>query len=140
MKSVLKLSALFTALLLILPTGCEKLSDEELLTSHVWRFKELTTTSTDQNIIALVAFTNALMVNATMEFRKDGTYILSALNKTSEGTWDLSADGTVLTIEPAGENADTMTVVKLTKEDLILQGTESHESYGTYSVTMHWIK
>jgi len=33
-----------------------------------------------------------------------------------------------------------MTVVKLTKDDLILQGEEVDNTYGTYSVTMHWTK
>jgi len=140
MKNILKVTGLLVSALLLFTTSCEKLSDEELLTDHIWRYKSMTTTSTDPNIIALVGFINTLMVNATMDFNEDGTYTLSAMNQTTTGTWELTNDGKTLFIKPSEGEVDEMTVVKLTKEELVLQGEEVDSTYGKYSVTMSWIK
>ncbi|MGQ9620974.1 MAG: lipocalin family protein [Bacteroidales bacterium] len=125
---------------MLFTVSCEKLSDEELLTNHIWKYKEMTTTSTDPNIISIVTFVNALMVNATMDFNEDGTYTLSAMGQTTTGTWELSEDGKTLITETSGGEEDVLTVVKLTKDNLTLQGQEVDNTYGAYSVTIYWIK
>lgn len=140
MKNFIKIATLLIGFSLLFSTGCEKLNDEELLTDHIWKFKEITTNSTDQNVISIVAFVNALMTNSTMEFKKNGTFTLSMLNQSESGTWELSDDGKTLYTTDSNGDTDEMTVVKLTKDDLILQGEEVDNTYGTYSVTMHWTK
>ena len=75
-----------------------------------------------------------------MEFKTNGTYVLTAMNQTATGTWELSDDGKSLTIDPVDGEVDVMKVAKLTKTDLILEGEEIDSTYGAYSVTMHWVK
>jgi hypothetical protein len=77
-----KLSKFFSPVLFLTLalSGCEKLSDEELLTDHIWRWDKITSTSTNTDIQNLVTVTNALMTGATIEFRIDGTFTLTALN------------------------------------------------------------
>jgi hypothetical protein len=35
---------------------------------------------------------------------------------------------------------DEMTIIKLTKDELVITGEEVSNDYGTYSVTMYWEK
>ncbi len=140
MKSIKKFTGLFLSLLFLFTLSCEKLSDEDLLTDHIWRYKEITTNSTDPNILSIISLANALMTGATMDFKKDGTFTLSASNQTETGTWELLNDGKILYTTTSGGDDDEMTVVKLTKDELVLQGEEVSSTYGTYSVTMYWIK
>jgi hypothetical protein len=121
-------------ILLISFTGCEKLSNEELLTDHVWKFKEITTDSNNETVIGLIALTNALMTGATLEFFSDGTYALTAGSSTDDGTWNLVDDNTLMM------DTDEMDIVKLTKDELVLGGETVSNDYGTYTVTMSFIK
>ena len=120
---------LFLAIALI---GCEKLSDEELLTDHIWRWDKITSTSTNIDIQNIVTVTNALMTGATIEFRIDGTFTLTALNDTEDGTWELTDDNDTLILD-----GEEMTIVKLTKDELVLEGEEVDDEYGIYSATLH---
>jgi hypothetical protein len=133
MKKISKILYPFTLILLILTLpGCEKLSDEELLTSHTWKWDKMTTSSSDTDVQNFVAVFSALLTNATFEFRDDGTYKLTALNNSDEGTWEMSDDGNTFTMD-----TDVMTVVKLTKTEFVIEGEEVDDTYGTYSVTMY---
>lgn len=126
------ISGILTLLFILLSvTGCEKMSDEELLTNHIWKWDRMTTTSTDENVLVMIAFANALMTGATFEFLENGTYNLTATNYTDSGTWELLDDDTVLM------DTDEMTIVKLTKDELVLEGIEVDDELGAYSVTMY---
>lgn len=138
MKKLSKISYLFMVLLFILAfSSCEKekLTKKELLTSHIWRFDKITTTSTDEDILNLVVLVNALMTSATMEFREDGTYTLSVLNNTEDGTWELSGGDETLIMD-----GDEMTIIKLTEDELVLEGEEVDNDYGSYSAKLFWKK
>ena len=113
-------------------SGCEKLSDEELLTDHIWRWDKITSTSTNTDIQNIVTVTNALMTGATIEFRIDGTFTLTALNDSEDGTWELTDDNDTLILD-----GEEMTIVKLTKDELVLEGEEVDDEYGIYSATLH---
>jgi len=113
-------------------SGCEKLSDEELITGHIWRWDKMTTTSTNTDVQNLVAVLSALMTNATFEFRSDGTYTMTALNNSDDGTWQLTDDGKTLIMD-----GDAMTIVKLTKDELVIEGEEVNDTYGTYTTSMY---
>jgi len=120
-------------------SSCEKdnLSNTELLTSHVWKWDKMTTTSTNENLLALVAFANALMTGATMDFHEDGTYTITGMNNYSDdGDWMLNdADSKLIT-----DTYDEMSLIKLTKDELVLQGEVVDDEYGSYSVTLYFKK
>ncbi|OFY81479.1 MAG: hypothetical protein A2V46_01675 [Bacteroidetes bacterium RBG_19FT_COMBO_42_7] len=129
-----KLSKFFSSVLFLTLalSGCEKLSDEELLTDHIWRWDKITSTSTNTDIQNIVTVTNALMTGATIEFRIDGTFTLTALNDSEDGTWELTDDNDTLILD-----GEEMTIVKLTKDELVLEGEEVDDEYGIYSATLH---
>jgi hypothetical protein len=129
-----KLSKFFSSVLFLTLalSGCEKLSDEELLTDHIWRWDKITSTSTNTDIQNIVTVTNALMTGATIEFRIDGTFTLTALNDSEDGTWELTDDNDTLILD-----GEEMTIVKLAKDELVLEGEEVDDEYGIYSATLH---
>jgi len=123
--------------LLLVTSSCEKdnLSRSELLVNHIWRFDKMTTTSSDENIQALVTFVSAMMTGATLEFKEDGSYIITVLNQDDDGIWELSDDEDTLFMD-----GDGMSITKLTKDELILDGEDVDDELGTYHVTMYWKK
>jgi hypothetical protein len=138
MKKIAKISCILMALSLLLVTSsCEKdnLSRSELLVNHIWRFDKMTTTSSDENIQALVTFVSAMMTGATLEFKEDGSYIITVLNQDDDGIWELSDDEDTLFMD-----GDGMSITKLTKDELILDGEDVDDELGTYHVTMYWKK
>lgn len=138
MKKIAKISCILMALSLLLVTSsCEKdnLSQSELLVNHIWRFDKMTTTSSDENIQALVTFVSAMMTGATLEFKEDGSYIITVLNQDDDGIWELSDDEDTLFMD-----GDGMSITKLTKDELILDGEDVDDELGTYHVTMYWKK
>jgi len=56
----------------------------------------ITSTSTNIDIQNIVTVTIALMTGATIEFRIDGTFTLTALNDSEDGTWELIDDNDTL--------------------------------------------
>jgi len=137
MKKLSRFSCLFAALLLLFATsGCEKKSKTELLTSHIWNWNKLTTTSVDQNIQAIVALANVLMIGATWEFYENGTCTMTPTTGDPQNqTWELSDDENELILD-----GEAMPIKKLTDDDLILEGEETSDQYGTYLITMYWEK
>lgn len=116
--------------------GCKKLSDDELISNHIWKWDKMTTNSTNEDIKTWVAFSNALMAGGVFDFKPDGTYTItvSAFSYEDSGTWEL------LSSKKMKMDDDEMDIIKLTKDELVLGGQETHTEYGTYSVTMYLIK
>ena len=119
--------------ILFMSAGCQKLSDEELLTSHTWKWDKMTTNSTNESVKTIVAFSNALMAGGVFEFRENGTYNLtvSSFNYSEDGTWELVGKDILMM------DGDEMTILKINKEELVLDGEETDDEFGTYSVTMY---
>jgi hypothetical protein len=119
--------------LLFMSAGCQKLSDEELLTSQTWRWDKMTTNSTNESVKGIVALSNALMAGGVFEFRENGTYNLtvSAFSYSEYGTWELIGKDILMMDD------DEMTILKLNKEELVLDGEETDDEFGTYSITMY---
>jgi len=137
MKILKKISyILMVSLFLFITSSCEKekLSKEELLTNHIWKWNKMITSSENENIQDIVTLVNALMTGATLEFNDDGTYSLTALNTSDDGIWELLNDETLLM------ETDEMTIKKLTDTELIMEGEEETEQYGSYLYEMHWKK
>jgi hypothetical protein len=137
MKNLTKVlfSVMLVAILFVV-TGCEKLSDEELLIDDVWTWDKMTTDSTNEDIKTLVAFSDALMTGGKFSFRPDGTYkvTVAAFSYEDNGTWEL-LDSKTLKMDD-----DEMEIIKLTKDELVLGGEEVSNEYGTYSTTLYLIR
>lgn len=114
----------------------ELLSNRELLLSHPWHFSKATTTSTDTNVQQAVALVQALLTNAVLQFNDDGTYYFNALNDADTGTWSLSADETMLTMG----DGEPGKIITLKDEEFVLEGTETNDQLGTYTVDLWWVK
>ena len=140
MKKLLRISNLLMVLIFLLAcASCEKDSDnrskEELLLAHIWNWNKMTTTSTNEEVQDLIAVFSVLMTGTTLEFHPDGSYtIASPLSDPDVADWELLDDNTILMDE------DEMTIKKLTDSELILEGEEVDDDYGTYSVTLYWKK
>jgi Lipocalin-like domain len=142
MKRITKLSYLFMVLLFLLASsGCnkvEQLTKEELLTNHIWKWNKITTNSTDTDVQSLVALVNALMTGTTLDFKDDGTYVMTSPldpNNPTTGTWELSEDSKTLDMD--GEPGD---IVKLSSSEFVIAQETVDEQYGTYTVTLYWKK
>jgi hypothetical protein len=137
MKQISRISCLlFGMFILVAANSCkkDKLSNEELLTDHIWKWNKMTTTSADVDVQNMVTLANALMTGATMEFRADGTYTVTVLNNSQDGTWEMPDDNTVVT------DGDQMTLIKLTGDELVLEGEQVDNDLGAYTVVMYWKK
>jgi hypothetical protein len=137
MKNLTKvLFSVMLVAILFATTGCEKLTDEELLIEDVWTWDKMTTNSTNEDIKTLVAFSDALMTGGKFSFRPDGTYkvTVAAFSYEDSGTWEL-LDSKTLKMDD-----DEMEIIKLTKDELVLGGEEVDNEYGTYSTTLYLIR
>jgi len=138
MKKIFKVTVLSMFIFsLIASVGCDKLkkSDIDLLLDHIWNWDKMTTNSTNEMVQDLITLYNIFMTGATLEFHSDGSYTLTMLDETDDGTWDLIDNDEVLLMDD-----DEMIIIKLTKDELVLEGEEVSNDYGTYSVTMYWKK
>lgn len=120
----------------LLLSSCKK-DDITLLTAHTWHFDKLTTNSTNPDVQAMVDFTAAFLSGATLDFDEGGTYELNSpfIDQPETGSWELSDDGKTLYMDD-----DAMMVVKLTDDELVLEGEEVDDELGAYTVKMYWEK
>lgn len=138
MKKINKITVFTVVLTALLASGgCNifKPNNDDLLTDHLWKFDKITTTSTDETIQSLVAFTGAMMTGATLEFHTDGTYTLSMAGEMEDGTWELIDDDEVLLMD-----TDELIIIKLTKDELVLESEVVNNEYGTYTVSLYFEK
>lgn len=138
MKNLLRTSSLLVLLLALLSqSSCKKddISRAELLQQNVWNWDKASTNSTDPDVQGLVGLVDALMTGATLEFFDDGTYTISSGTSTETGQWSLSDNEEKLIMD-----MDEMDIVKLTETELIMEGEETSNEYGTYSVILYWVK
>jgi len=136
MKKTFKLTFTFILVFLLLASsGCElfKKSNVDLLQDHIWNWDRITTTSTNETVQGLIALSSIFMTGATLQFYSDGTYTIKMLEDEESGDWDLINDDEVLLMD-----GDEMTIIKLTKDALVLDSEVVSVDYGTYNVTMYW--
>jgi len=141
MKSTFKFTAILLAgLFLFSCTKDKNQSTESLLTSITWVFDRLETNSQDELVIGLLALAEALMTDATYTFRLDGTYTMSALGETDDGTWELSSDEKTVTFDKGTADEYQQTIVKLNGNELVLRSEEDPADEEPYSVTFYWLR
>ena len=142
MKKLFSYSSLILGALIIIfifNPGCKKeenVTNKALLTSHPWTFVKIETTSTDSTVINGIAFANALMTGAVMTFKDDGTYTLTAMNQTKNGTWKLSTDEKIITID----DGDPETIVNLTENEFVLKEDMTDSHGNPYTTSVFWRK
>ena len=136
------LSLLVLAVLAL--TGCEK--DENgpdkssLLTAHIWKYNNLSTTSTDTDIQMFVNMMAGFMTGSTLNFSTDGTLSLTVLGMTETATWELNADGTQITIDKGTEDEGVQNIVTLTSDVLEFTETSEDEDFGNIVLKYKWVK
>jgi len=137
MKKFNRISAFVILLAFLASSGCSlfKASYEDLLTDHIWNFDKITTNSTNETVQGIVALTGAFMTGATLQFYTNGTYTITIMDESENGTWNLINDDEVLLMD-----SDEMIIIELSKDELIIEGEEVDNEYGTYKVTMYFEK
>lgn len=140
MKSFIRIAfVLFLSVSLIFVSSCKKDEDDPdktgLLTSHIWNFDDLTTSSTNSDVQLMINFVKALMTDATLEFTSGGSYTLTAMDESESGSWSFNTDETELLLD--GSPAEILT---LTSSVLEFKQQEDDEEYGQYTVTYRWVK
>lgn len=143
MKKLFKYtSPVFILLFLFAAFGCEKdanLSKEEMLTSHVWRFSEITATTNNQDVLDLLQLAEALMTGGTITFNKDGTYTMTIMQQTEDGTWELSVDETTLIMDKGTGDEDEATLASLTLSRMVWESEDDYQGE-IYTVSVVWIQ
>ena len=76
------------AIFIIGLSACSK-DNINLLTEGVWDFSNMTTNSTDGDIITAVATWKAVRTDATLRFSSDDSYVITSPLFNETGTWEL---------------------------------------------------
>ncbi len=143
MKKLLKYtSPVLLILFLFAGLGCEKdanLSDEDLLTSHVWRFSEMTANTDNADALAWIEVIEALVTGMTLNLHEGGTYTMTVMQQSEDGTWELSADGTTLTLDKGTADESETTLVSLTLTKMVWEDEGSYLDE-IFTTTTVWIK
>jgi len=136
-------------LVILVTSGCEedKLSKEELLTAHPWKFEKVETTSTNPDIQSGILLANGLLtaVGAVWTFYEDGTHVLTFTNleppESNDGTWELSADGKTLYMNLGDEEEEEAHIKSLTSSKLVFEEELwDDELQEFYTTTNSWVK
>lgn len=148
MKNLMRLS-ISTLLILALftMTGCKKDDDggnspnkKALLTSHIWKFNDLSTTSTDSNFQLAISLMKALMGNATMNFTTSGSYTMSTLGGSDNGSWEFKAGETSIIMDKGTANEYEAIIVQLTSAVLEYKQNVHNDTLGDFDITYTWAK
>jgi len=143
MKKLLRLSIL-TLLILALFTmnDCKKnveepkeetsISKKILLTSHIWKFNDMSST----NLLAQIYINSLNMSNATVNFDADGTYTGSMTGQTENGSWEFNADQTSIIIDKGTAYEIKANIVLLTTNVLELNAIYHDATLGDFPVTI----
>jgi len=127
------------AILLLALTGCET-DNTALLTDGVWTFENISSDSEDEDTQGWILIAKALLVDATLEFKLDMTYILDAplAEEPETGTWSLVGDDQLIMTSDDGVPS-TSNIETLSKKELKFIETFPGENE-TFSTTMTWVR
>jgi hypothetical protein len=148
MKNLLRLSiSTFLILTLFTMTGCKKddagknaPDKKTLLTSHIWKFDNLTTTSTNSDILLIVGLMKTFMGNATVNFTTGGTYTRSMLGESDNGSWEFNAGETSIIMDKGAADESEVIIVQLTSDVLEFKENVQDDNLGTFDVNYKWVK
>lgn len=148
MKKILRVSISTIFLLaLITITSCKKDKNSDsstdkktLLTSHIWKYNDLSTASTDVNIQVYVGLMKAFMINATVSFTTGGIYTEVTLGDTSTGTWEFNATETSIIIDKGTADENEIIISQLTSDVLEVKENTQDVDLGNFQVTYKWVK
>jgi hypothetical protein len=137
-------STLFIILTGLLMVSCDKDEDPEDELVGTWTSETSTFSAMVNDVTMAQYFTDVLGLTAsdaqiyanlfsatlqqnftgTITFMADKTYTSSFGGRTESGTWNMSADGQTLTIDPTSDEPSELEIVKLTSDELELHWTE----------------
>ena len=148
MKNTLHLSiSTIILMVLVTMTGCKKDNDSKnelnkkvLLTSHIWKFNDLSSTSTDSNIQLAVSLIKALKGNASINFTTGGTYTMSLLAGSDNGSWEFNAGETSIIMDNGTAYESEEIIVQLTSNILEFKENVQDADLGNFNVTFKWVK
>ena len=147
MKNFLRIySLVIIAFALFNITGCEKkdkdddVDKKDLITSHIWNFDELTTTSDSADVQLGVILIAAFMTNATLSVSANGTYTMTILGEPDDGTWEFNASETSVILDKGTVDEIEQQIIQLTSSVLELKEIVEDPDYGNFDMTYRWIK
>lgn len=136
-----RISGIALSLIIMLTfTGCER-DYQALLTRGVWTFKQMTTDSKNDTITNIIALSNEVFEDVTMEFQEGGTYIKTfPLTEEAEtGEWQLIATDQLILNPDSGavtsSNIETLTKRKLSYLETFVDG-----QMNPYTITTVWMR
>jgi Bacterial Ig-like domain (group 2) len=112
------------------------LSKKILLTSHIWKFNDLSST----NWLAQLYINSLNMTNTTVNFDAAGTYTGSMTGQTENGSWEFNADETSIIIDKGTAYEIKADIVQLTSNVLELNAIYHDATLGNFPVTIKLVK
>jgi hypothetical protein len=100
----------------------------------------MTTDSESQDIKALILLGKALLTEGTLEFKDDGSYMISSplIQDPQTGTWSLIGDQ--LLMDSDGDLISKPNIETLSKTELIYTETVPNAELQSYKVTTSWTR
>ena len=146
MKNLLSYSVLAVLIIVTAMTGCKKddngngAEKTALLTAHIWKYYNFTTTSTDPHVQQAAAEIADEYTGASINLNSDGTYTYSQHGATDSGTWELNADETKLITDKGTDDETEHSIITLTSDVFENTWTEDFNFLGLVEVTLRWVK
>ncbi len=140
MKRTIKYSTYIIITIVILSfSSCEK-DRITLLTDGVWKFENITTSSDDDAIKAIVAGLKAVYTDGTMQLFSDGTYVKEyPIIEDESGTWELVGE-TQLVFSPDVGGIQTASIDRITKKELVYLETFVDQDQNPFNTKTTWVK
>lgn len=140
MKRIIRFSAyLLTAAVLLSMSSCEK-DRVSILTDGMWQFENITTSSDDDNIKAIVAGIKAVFTDGTLQFFSDGTYQMEfPLIDDETGSWELVGQSQ-LVFNIDGGGIRTASIEEISKKELSYIETLVDLDQNSFNTTTTWVK
>jgi len=130
---------IFLAMIFIGLSSCEK-DKLTLLTGGVWKFSNLTTTSVDEVATAFIAGYKAIHTDATLEFFEDGSFEKDAplFEEPETGEYELFGENQI--VFTIGDAVYTVSLDKVTKDELIYIETYIDGQGSPYPAKFKWTR
>lgn len=112
------------------------------LTNGIWDFSDLTSTSENETTQSFIAFGKAVMVDGTIEFMEDGSYVqTSPLVDDILGIWEIIGEDQLVISIDGSSGTSTSTIEVLTNKKLqFFEIFNEALSSDTYTTTTSWVK
>jgi len=129
MKKIIPFSAFLCFIFItMLVSSCK--DAKTIFTSKVWTIEKLFTTSEIPGVIEAIDNYSKMYIDAkvTLQFKNDGTYILTMGGLSDTGTWSVSEDEKILTMKDKDSQIGEKSEIKIiSTEAIVLVDTDELE-------------